>query len=106
MSPRSTLARINDRFAERLADTISSMGLFWLCNLFILGCLCFEMPHDVPGWANFVSSNWFQLVALPVLAISNRVDVRRAARMHQQEMTLLREEMAILKRLCGGGMVQ
>jgi len=95
----NALRRFNKFLAEKLADLISTMPLFYACNAFIIVCLLLQPPSGAPGWAAFISSNWFQLVALPVLAIANRVDIGRLTKYHQDEIVLLRKELKIIREL-------
>lgn len=99
---KSRLTRFNVIVANWLSDLISSMGLFWLCNLFILACLILDPPRTARDAANFISSNWFQLVALPVIGIASRIEVRRSNRMHLEEMKLLRQELSMITKICEG----
>ena len=96
-----------DRIGLMCANGISSMNFFWVCNaLCALPLLC---PSTL-AVVQFISSGWWQLIFLPILAVQNRLqaqkdsiraDIDHAHRKQQDERLERMETM--LKELLGGG---
>ena len=87
----SKVDKFNNRLADLLASSLSSMYFFWICFSIDLTQLLLQPPHSVQEWCTFVSQTVIQLLALPVLAfVSNKSG--------QEELRIIKEDLEIDKK--------
>ena len=75
------MRRFNVWLADRMARFMQSMLCFWLIEILVLVPLA--APQFLPE-VQFISSGWFQAIALPVLAVYGALSAAEI-------MTLIRE---------------
>ena len=61
------LKLINDAIADKLADWLSTMAMFYGITILVIAPLFWQTPHGIVAWMQYAVSVFFQGVALPVL---------------------------------------
>jgi hypothetical protein len=62
------ISKFNERLANLLADTLSTMVCFWIITSMVVVVLFWQRPNTLVGWITYISTAIFQASALPVLA--------------------------------------
>lgn len=96
---RHKIRNINTKVAEALSAAMTSMWMFWVCLAFLVVVFLFDPPKTAREWSNFLSSNGYQLLALPVLGISSAIVMGTVLKLLRAEMKLIREELALLRQI-------
>jgi hypothetical protein len=97
---RADLASFNAWFADKLADALATMSMFYGVLFIVTLPLRWQTPEGAVAWINYMSSNFFQAVALPVLAfVAKREGVRQAALLQETHDAVM-QEIQMLKALC------
>ena len=101
MIPRN----FNLLFAEKIVDWNSTTFAIYAVSFLVLSSLILKRPDNSYEWIVFLSSAFYQAAMLPVILVSNKIQAERANRTHskeiQQELKLMREELRLLRKLCG-----
>jgi len=90
----AALRRFNEWIALHLGDFFSTMACFWLFNLVALFPFIWPASLQI---AQYVSSGYLQLVALPLLAVVTRLTGRAAESRAQQDHLAIMGEVETLK---------
>lgn len=69
-----SLKDFNFKLANKLADMLSTMAMFYLITFLVFSILIFQMPKTPLEWIAFIVQTFFQGVALPVLAFVSKVE--------------------------------
>ena len=98
--------RFNARLGLVLAAGLSTMACFWAVGMIVLATLLWKRPADPYEWIIFLSSGFFQAVALPVLAMAGDVVNDRLIRFVEnifgavmEELKLMREDHGMIKEM-------
>ena len=73
---QKTLA-FNSWLGDWLADSLATMAMFYGVTFLVTIPLRWQVPQDIPGWVNYLSSNFFQGVALPIIGYSAKREGNR-----------------------------
>lgn len=90
------LQRVNIWLAERLADVLASMAIFYGIFFLVTIPLHWRTPQGVYEWVNYLSSNFFQAVALPVLAFTAKLAGQRTEKLLQETHDAVLKELKLL----------
>src|SRR5271168_2942462 len=88
--------RSNEWVAVKLSSIFSTMECFWVF------CVIASLPVVFPSTlqiANYISSSYLQLIALPLLAVGAVVLGRASELRAQQDHEALMEELTLLKEM-------
>ena len=86
----------NEWIAVKLSNIFSTMECFWVF------CIIASLPVVFPSTlqlANYISSSYLQLIALPLLGVGASIIGRVAEQRAQQDHEALREELTIIKEM-------
>lgn len=86
--------------ADKLADWLATMICFWIISVVTLGVLFYQSPKNMVDWIFFLSSGFFQAVALPVLAFVSKKEGKTQAALLQETHDAVMEELKQLKAIC------
>ena len=90
------LRALNEWLALKLSAGFSSMATFWAFNILTFVPLAFPSLLAI---VQFISSGYLQLVALPLLAVSNALTFKMTEARAQQDHIAIMAEMEMLKSL-------
>ena len=83
--------KFNEWLAEKLANTLGSMGFFYVCVLLDL----IELPPVIQSgsviiWCTYVSQTVIQLIALPILSVQQKNQDKHHKQTHAHLETIIK----------------
>ena len=92
-----TIDKFNDWIANKLAFVLSSMWLFWILIVVLTVLWFLDPPDNAFEVSLFVISTAFQAVALPVLALVNKIQGDRQEKVTRETHSAVLAELNLLK---------
>jgi len=93
------IRRMNAWLAERMANMLSSMWLFWGLTILIWATVILQRPSGPQGWILFLVSVFFQGVSLPVLAFVSNIQGDRTEKLLRETHDAVMSELTELRRM-------
>ncbi|MDD2878790.1 MAG: hypothetical protein PHZ23_16355 [Acidiphilium sp.] len=87
------MKQFNEWLALRMSAIFATMWCFWVVEIVVL--LPLVWPRSLP-FVQFVSSGWFQAIALPLLAVSGVIIGRKADARAEADHQAIMELVAAL----------
>ncbi len=91
--------RFNDKLADKMSDSMSAMGLFWLLTVLIWSTILFQRPQGAQGWILFLVSVFFQGVGLIVVNYTSAKQGRMMLQLLQETHDTVMAELASVRDL-------
>lgn len=93
------LDNYNEWLANKLADALATMTMFFGVALLTLSILFFQTPRTSLEWVQYIVQTFFQGVALPVLAFVAKIEGKRQQQLLQETHDTVMNEMKEIKEL-------
>jgi hypothetical protein len=91
------VAKLNERVANLLADTLSTMACFWVITSMVVVVLLWQRPDTIVGWITYISTAIFQASALPVLAFVSKKEGATQQALLQETHDTTMESLKLIK---------
>ena len=91
--------KFTDWLANKLADYLATMAMFYGVTILTLSILLFQAPRTPLEWVQYVVQTFFQGVALPVLAFVAKISGERQEKLLQETHDTVMNEMKEIKEL-------
>ena len=87
----SKYREFNDKVAEGLSFSLSTMECFWIVTVMVTAVLFWQRPNSLVGWITYLSSAVFQASALPVLGYTSKLAEKAAKSEGAKQAKLVQE---------------
>lgn len=93
------LNRANNWLADRLADVLATMAMFWAIAFLVTLPLFWQRPESAVQWAQYVCTVFFQGVALPVLAFVAKKEGNKSTKLLRETHDTVMREIGEIKKI-------
>jgi phosphotransferase system glucose/maltose/N-acetylglucosamine-specific IIC component len=90
-------SEVNEHVADFLANSLSTMAMFYGVGFLVVSILFFQMPKSPLEWVQYIVQSFFQGVALPVLAFVAKTEGLKTERILQETHDTVMSELAEIK---------